>query len=132
MNSFVIQEDGSSAWAQYSNAGPAAGSNKPVPKASANAAPPKAAASASGGQDSAALEKLILGSVNDHGLITDTADFMAQHNISSEELDPVLKSLVSLDYLVLDVIESKRIELTEEGKSYAVNGSLEFQFVAKI
>lgn len=49
-----------------------------------------------------------------------------------EELDPVLKSLVALDYLVLDVIERKVIELTEEGKSYAVNGMPEFQFVSKM
>jgi len=34
--------------------------------------------------------------------------------------------LVSEDFLVLEVIEKKQIELTEEGKSYAKDGSPEF------
>lgn len=50
--------------------------------------------------------------------------------MTSADIDPVLKSLVSLDYLVLDVIERRMIELTDEGKSYAVDGSPEFQFVS--
>lgn len=52
--------------------------------------------------------------------------------MSAEELDPVIKSLVALDYLVAEVIERKQIELTEEGQSYAVNGSPEFQFVSSM
>lgn len=52
--------------------------------------------------------------------------------MTAEEIDPVLKSLVALEYIVLDVIERKVIELTDEGKSYAANGSPEFQFVSKM
>jgi phenylalanyl-tRNA synthetase alpha chain len=44
----------------------------------------------------------------------------------------VLKSLLVDDYVVLEVIEKKLIELTEEGQSYAKDGSPEFQFVSKM
>ena len=73
-----------------------------------------------------------MGTVDKNGEITDTADFIKQENVTAEELDPVLKSLVALEYIVLEVIERKVIELTDEGKSYANNGSPEFQFVSKI
>lgn len=39
-----------------------------------------------------------------------------------------MKSLLVDDYLVLDVIERKKIELTEEGKGYADNGTPEYQY----
>ena len=32
------------------------------------------------------------------------------------------------DFVVLDVIESKKIELTEEGRGYAENGTPEYQY----
>ena len=54
---------------------------------------------------------------------------MALKNVKYEDLDPVLKSLVALDYLVLDVIERKKIELTKEGQGYAANGIPEFIYV---
>jgi len=41
-------------------------------------------------------------------------------------LESVLKSLSAEDYIKLNVIERKEIELTDEGKSYAENGSPEF------
>ena len=126
MNGFTVNDDGSSAWIPPKQAEPKA---KGAPKAKAapqKGAPSKAADSSSAPVDTAALEKKILGHVNDHGSIEDTADFMGQHKLSAEELDPVLKSLVALEYLVLEVIERKQIVLTEEGESYAVNGSPEF------
>lgn len=42
----------------------------------------------------------------------------------------VLKSLNVDEYVVLEVNERRVIELTDEGKSYAENGSPEFQFVS--
>ena len=47
-------------------------------------------------------------------------------------MEPVLKSLLVDDYVKLDVIEKKLIELTDEGNSYAKDGSPEFQFVSKM
>jgi hypothetical protein len=38
----------------------------------------------------------------------------------------VLKSLSAEDYIVLEVIERKEIELTEEGQGYASQGSPEY------
>ena len=53
-------------------------------------------------------------------------------NMSKEDMEPVLKSLLVDDYVKLDVIEKKLIELTDEGNSYAKDGSPEFQFVSKM
>jgi hypothetical protein len=49
-----------------------------------------------------------------------------------EFLEPVLKSLSAEEYIKLNVIERKEIELTDEGKSYAQEGSPEYQFVMKM
>lgn len=73
-----------------------------------------------------------MGILDKNGQIADTAVIVREENVSAEELDPVLKSLVALEYIVLEVIERKVIELTEEGKSYAADGSPEFQFVSKM
>jgi len=43
-----------------------------------------------------------------------------------DTLEPVLKSLSAEEYVKLDVIERKEIELTDEGRSYAKDGSPEF------
>ena len=115
---FTVDENGTSVWTGKKAA--SSGPSKQIPSGA-----PKAQSG-----ENAALEKLILGAVNDQGMIADTADFTSKHNISPEELDPVLKSLESLEYLVLEVIERRQIVLTEEGQSYAANGSPEFQFVS--
>ena len=47
-------------------------------------------------------------------------------------MEPVLKSLSAEEYIKLNVLERKEIELTSEGLSYATNGSPEFQFVSKM
>jgi hypothetical protein len=44
----------------------------------------------------------------------------------------VLKSLLVDEYVALQVIERKVIELTQEGLGYATNGSPEYQFVSKM
>lgn len=68
--------------------------------------------------------------MNEHNVIENTEIYQEENKIEREELDPVLKSLSAEEYIKLDVIEKKLIELTDEGKSYATNGSPEFQFVS--
>ena len=52
--------------------------------------------------------------------------------MNKEAFDNTLKSLTAEEYIKLNVIERKEIELTDEGKSYANNGSPEFQFVSSM
>ena len=52
--------------------------------------------------------------------------------MNKESFENALKSLSADDYVKLNVIERKEIELTEEGKSYAQNGSPEYQFVSSM
>ena len=48
-------------------------------------------------------------------MIPDT-DSLVTVELSAQTIDAALKSLVVDDYIVLEVIERKKIELTEEGK----------------
>ena len=43
-----------------------------------------------------------------------------------------MKSLVVDDYIVLSVIEKRRVELTEEGMGYALKGPPEFQYASAL
>jgi len=61
----------------------------------------------------------MLSFLDKNGIIEDTDTFCLQIGITREQLDPVLKSLVAEDYLKVEVIERKLIELTDEGKSYS-------------
>jgi len=70
--------------------------------------------------------------MGEQGQIDNTENFGEENKINKEDLEKVLKSLLVDEYLKLDVIERKVIELTDEGNSYAKNGSPEFQFVSKI
>ncbi len=56
------------------------------------------------------------------------SDTLVSEAIGAQTVDAALKSLLVDDYLVLDVIERKKIELTEEGKGYADNGTPEYQY----
>lgn len=77
--------------------------------------------------DTAKIEKAVLGYMDKNkGVIENTEDFSNEQNIPTDQLEPVLKSLLVDDYIVLNVLERKLIELTEEGLSYAKNGSPEF------
>lgn len=82
--------------------------------------------------NTADVENKVLTFVGQNGQIENTEKFCADSGIAKEILDPVLKSLDADEYVKLTVIEKKIIELTDEGKSYAQNGSPEFQFVSKI
>jgi len=65
-------------------------------------------------------------------MIENTEEFSKEQGIPTDQLEPVLKSLLVDEYIALTVLERKLIELTEEGLSYAKNGSPEFQFVSNI
>jgi hypothetical protein len=108
-----------------------AGGSKPskaakAPKAQAAPAQDKSTV------DTAALEKTILEYLAANGSIDNTESFCGSQSISKEDLEPVLKSLLVDDYVCLEVIERKIIELTDEGNTYANEGSPEFQFVTKM
>lgn len=63
-------------------------------------------------------------------MIENSENFAKTNNLITEQMDNVLKSLVVDEYVNLEVIERRVIELTGEGMSYASNGSPEFQFVS--
>lgn len=120
---FVVYANGSSGWSSTPVA-------QKAPKQSAKASAPKGGAvqdkaSVPSGENKE-LEGKVLQYVGKNGKIENTENFVEELGISSAILDPVLKSLVSEDFLVLEVIEKKQIELTEEGQSYAKDGSPEF------
>lgn len=78
------------------------------------------------------IEKTVLGHLDKSGPIENSDNFAQETSITKDQLEPVLKSLLVENYLVLDVIEKKFIELTDEGNGYVQNGSPEFQFVSKM
>lgn len=121
-HSFVVSDDGISTWSKTASTTKLSQPNQSGQKE----------AKQSSGADNSALEKLILGEVNLDGQIADTANFTKKHNLTAEDIYPVLNSLKALEYLKLEDIESKLIELTPEGQSYATDGSPEYQFVTNI
>jgi predicted transcriptional regulator len=64
--------------------------------------------------------------------IEDTLELAKELGISHAELDKSLKSLLVDDYLVLQVIEKKLLELSAEGASYADNGTPEFIYASAL
>jgi len=46
--------------------------------------------------------------------------------VAPAKVDAAVKSLLVDDYVVLEVIERRRIELSEEGQGYADSGTPEF------
>ena len=78
------------------------------------------------GQDMLQVEKTVLKFINDNGEIKNTENFDVEQKIDKGMFDNTLKSLTAEEYIKLNVIERKEIELTDEGKSYAANGSPEF------
>jgi len=78
------------------------------------------------GQDMAQVEKTVLKYINDNGEIKNTENFNVELKLDKDAFDNTLKSLTADEYIKLNSIERKEIELTDEGKSYAQNGSPEF------
>jgi len=65
------------------------------------------------------VEKTVLKYINDNGEIKNTETFDVEQKIDKGLFDNTLKSLTAEEYIKLNVIERKEIELTDEGKSYA-------------
>jgi phenylalanyl-tRNA synthetase alpha chain len=121
---FVINEQG---YSVYTTAAQPKSGAKPADKAKKEAGPKEVSA------DTTKIEKTVLGFMDKNkGIIENTEDFSMKENIPADQLEPVLKSLLVDEYVVLTVLERKLIELTDEGLSYAKNGSPEFQFVSQM
>lgn len=74
------------------------------------------------------IQRLILVTLDSENEIKDSLILAKKIGISHAELDKNLKSLMADDYIQLEVIERKLIELSDEGKSYVERGTPEFQY----
>lgn len=74
------------------------------------------------------IQQHVLTTLGSKGQILNTADMVKELNIQPKLMDAALKSLLVDDYVKLDVIDLKLIELTAEGAGYLVNGTPEFQY----
>ena len=72
------------------------------------------------------VQKVVLTTLNETGSIEDTLVLAQKLEITHVDLDKVLKSLIVDEYIVLQVIERKIIELSDEGKGYVEKGTPEF------
>lgn len=73
------------------------------------------------------IQQHILTLLQKDSVIVDS-DSLIGEQTNGQQIDAALKSLLVDDYVVLEVIERKKIELTEEGKGYADNGTPEYQY----
>lgn len=78
------------------------------------------------------VQKAILQHLNTHNTIPNTLDFAESLGISHADLDKNLKSLNADEYISLQVIEKKLLELSEEGKSYVEKGTPEYQYASAL
>ena len=128
---FLVDENGNPYWSAtgkpQSQIDSSSKAKKPAAKEEAKAPVEKKHAESSA--ESLEAEKKVLTYLGKNESIENTADFAG---VKKEILGPVLLSLSAVEYVVLQVIEKKLIELTDEGKGYATNGSPEFQFVSKM
>ena len=115
----MVDAEGKTYWKNLGQAPAAATKSKKVPAQNnqkpSNTAAPKAVLN----PNTQLIEEKVLGFLNTNNVIQDSGEFSTSQNISKDELDPVLKSLTSENYIVLEVIETRFIELTDEGNNYA-------------
>ena len=78
------------------------------------------------------VQNAILKHLSDSNIIEDTLELAKSLGITHLELDKSLKSLLVDEYLSLQVIEKKLLELTPEGASYADNGTPEFIYASAL
>lgn len=74
----------------------------------------------------------VLQTLHKNDIINDTLDIAKELDMSHVELDKVLKSLLVDDYVVLEVLEKKYIELTKEGEGYVEKGTPEYQYASAL
>ena len=78
------------------------------------------------------LEKKVLSLLSSNNEIADSLDVSKEAGVSHLDLDKVLKSLLVDDYVTLNVLEKKFVQLTAEGKGYAEKGTPEYQYAAAL
>ncbi|KAJ6846784.1 phenylalanine--tRNA ligase alpha subunit, cytoplasmic-like [Iris pallida] len=82
---------------------------------------------AEGSDLKARAEREILGFLQTHEEIADSHQFASDVGIDHAEIESVIKSLSAFQFVDSKDIKKDRLLLTEEGKTYAANGSPEFQ-----
>ena len=70
--------------------------------------------------------------MNEQGSIPDSADLCESLGLAPAKVDAALKSLLVDEYVVLEVIERRKIELTGEGQQYQRDGTPEFQYASAL
>ena len=78
------------------------------------------------------LEQQVLNCLKDTPVIDSSFELAEKLNVTHTDLDSVLKSLASAEYISLKKHDQKVINLTEEGKAYAENGTPEFQYASAL
>ncbi len=74
------------------------------------------------------LQQHVLTQLSAQEQIADTIELIESLKVTSAKLDAAVKSLLVDEYVVLDVIERRKIDLTDEGKGYVQDGTPEFQY----
>nr|CAD1826997.1 unnamed protein product [Ananas comosus var. bracteatus] len=77
-------------------------------------------------------EDALLGFLQTHDEISDSHDFAASLGVAHTDLENLIKSLKGFEIVDAKEITRDSWVLTEEGKSYVVNGSPEVQFFLAI
>jgi len=70
--------------------------------------------------------------LKENGTIADTADLCVSLGLTPAKVDAALKSLLVDEFVVLEVIERRKIELTAEGQGYVTDGTPEFQYASAL
>ena len=78
------------------------------------------------------LQQHVLTQLNENETIADTADIGSALKLTPAKVDAAVKSLLVDDYVALEVIERRKIELSEEGSGYAQSGTPEFQYASAL
>lgn len=77
-------------------------------------------------------EDAVLGYLENHEQIVNSGDFSVDHGIDHKELVNVIKSLNGFQFVIAQDIKKDSWQLTAEGKTYAANGSPEYQLFMAI
>lgn len=70
--------------------------------------------------------------LNEKETIADSADVCTALSVTPAKMDAALKSLLVDEFVVLEVIERRKIELTAEGQQYVTEGTPEFQYASAL
>ena len=71
------------------------------------------------------IQQKILDELKSKSQIDDSDSLVAALGVARDKMDAALKSLNVDEYVDLNVIEKRKVELTEEGLGYLANGSAE-------